>query len=179
MVAHTGGGGISPGRRKRYTPGNQAWKGTGGANKKPERQARGGQMGILVRAAERVCAVGPAAGFSQEDLIYERDAMFFWGISGFYLAERDAMAGFYTGEEEMTIMPLSDYNQGVSITEMVDGLEAGLDRAVLRVLSFRVGRGEAISRGDLVRMVGQHGFSVHERALRLCIQMLRKSGQPI
>ena len=76
-------------------------------------------------------------------------------------------------------MPLSDYNQGVSITEMVDGLEAGLDRAVLRVLSFRVGRGEAISRGDLVRMVGQHGFSVHERALRLCIQMLRKSGQPI
>jgi len=48
-------------------------------------------------------------------------------------------------------MPLTDFdfNRGVSLTELIQGLPAGLDRAVLRVLSFHTGRKLAISRGDL------------------------------
>lgn len=76
-------------------------------------------------------------------------------------------------------MPLSNYNQGVSITELVNGLEPGLDRAVLRVLAFHIGRENAISRGKLRTDVANHGFAVHERALRACIGLLRKAGQPI
>ena len=43
-----------------------------------------------------------------------------------------------------------EYNVGVNMAKMVDELPAGLDRAVLRVLSFHVGREMAISRGNLV-----------------------------
>jgi hypothetical protein len=72
-----------------------------------------------------------------------------------------------------------DFNKGVSLTELIDGLPPGLDRAVLRVLAFHTGRKLAISRVDLVKVIAQHGFPVHERALRACINLLRKNGQPI
>jgi hypothetical protein len=71
------------------------------------------------------------------------------------------------------------FNMGVDMAKMVDELPAGLDRAVLRVLSFHVGRDQAISRGDLVVAIAQHGYFMHERAVRAAINLLRKQGQPI
>ncbi len=71
------------------------------------------------------------------------------------------------------------FNMGVNVGKMVDELPAGLDRAVLRVLSYHVGREKAISRGDLVVAIAQHGFFMHERAVRAAINLLRKQGQPI
>ena len=73
----------------------------------------------------------------------------------------------------------SEYNAGVNIARMVEEMPAGLDRAILRVLSFHVGRSLAISRGDLVVAVAQHGFFVHERQARAAINLLRKAGQAI
>jgi predicted DNA-binding transcriptional regulator YafY len=73
----------------------------------------------------------------------------------------------------------AEYNAGVRIDKLIDELPAGLDRALLRVLSFHTGRGLAIGRGDLVRELKRHGFDVHERAARACINQLRKQGFPI
>jgi hypothetical protein len=73
----------------------------------------------------------------------------------------------------------ADYNVGVNISKMVDELPAGLDRAMLRVLTFHVGRSTAISRSDLVKALKAHGFAVHERAARVMINQMRKEGYPI
>lgn len=70
-------------------------------------------------------------------------------------------------------------NKGVDVDDMVGALPAGLERAILRVLLFHVGRSQAIGRKDLLGAVAQHGFSVGDRALRLCINLLRKEGQLI
>ena len=58
-------------------------------------------------------------------------------------------------------------------------MPAGLDRAVLRVISQRVGRGQAVGRGQLVRLVGQGGFRAHERQIREVIKELRRQGHLI
>lgn len=55
----------------------------------------------------------------------------------------------------------------------------GLDRAVLRVLSQRVGREQTISRGQLVTTVGRLGFGAHERQIRVVIKELRRQGHLI
>lgn len=72
-----------------------------------------------------------------------------------------------------------EYNIGVNVQRMVEEMPAGLDRAILRVLSFHVGRDLAISRSQLVIDVAQHGFFVHERQARAAINLLRKSGHAI
>jgi DNA-binding transcriptional regulator PaaX len=66
-----------------------------------------------------------------------------------------------------------------AIDDLIRNLPAGLDRAVLRVLSFHVGRGQAISRQDLLADLHQLGFRVHERAARAQISQLRKAGHLI
>jgi hypothetical protein len=58
-------------------------------------------------------------------------------------------------------------------------MPAGLDRAVLRVLSQRVGREQAVGRGQLVRLVGQGGFQANERQIRAMIKELRRQGHLI
>lgn len=73
----------------------------------------------------------------------------------------------------------AEYNVGVNISKMVDDLPAGLDRAMLKVLSYHVGRSLAISRGELVIALKSHGFDIHERAMRAAINQLRKDGHPI
>ena len=74
----------------------------------------------------------------------------------------------------------AEYNAGVRIDKLIDELPAGLDRALLRVLSFHTGRGLAISRGDLVSTLWtSHGMNVHERAVRAQINLMRKQGFPI
>ncbi len=63
--------------------------------------------------------------------------------------------------------------------KMIDDLPAGLERTLLRVLSFHVGRENAISRGHLLRDVSTHGFKVKDRQLRIQINLCRKDGHAI
>ena len=67
----------------------------------------------------------------------------------------------------------------MDIQKMIDNLPAGLDRAILRVLSFHTGREHAISRDSLRLELDMIGFRLHERAMRAAINQLRKAGQPI
>lgn len=52
----------------------------------------------------------------------------------------------------------------------------GLDRAIMRVLSFHEGVGQAIGRKDLVEEISGMGFTVHERQVRETIKYLRRQG---
>ena len=63
--------------------------------------------------------------------------------------------------------------------DLLKGMPAGLDRAVLRILSQRVGRGQVISRTALVRSVARLGFAAHERQIRDVIKELRRDGHLI
>lgn len=65
------------------------------------------------------------------------------------------------------------------INELIASLPAGLDRAVLRVLSYHVGRKSAIGRSRLVGELLLLGFRVNERAARAQISQLRKAGNLI
>ena len=71
------------------------------------------------------------------------------------------------------------YNAGVSLQAVIDNMPPGLDRALLRILSQRVGREAAISRPNLLAELKKLGFEVHERMARACINQLRKAGHPI
>lgn len=71
------------------------------------------------------------------------------------------------------------YNSGISLQGVIDSMPPGLDRAVLRVLSQRVGREAAISRPNLLASLKSLGFEVHERAARAMINQLRKDGHLI
>jgi len=64
------------------------------------------------------------------------------------------------------------YNAGYIPTE----LPAGIERAMIRLLDFHVGREKAISRGDLVLVLTASGFRVSERVARQVINELRKRG---
>jgi hypothetical protein len=65
------------------------------------------------------------------------------------------------------------------LDEMIKDMPAGLDRAILRVLSFHQGRKQAISRGRLVDDLARLGFEVNERVMRASINALRKAGHLI
>ena len=67
-------------------------------------------------------------------------------------------------------------NQGIDVKQMIADLPHGLDRAILRVLSYHVGRENAISRQDLLEAVASHGFIVQDRQLRLAINEQKKQG---
>lgn len=58
-------------------------------------------------------------------------------------------------------------------------MPAGLDRAILRILSPRVGRERAVGRAALVKMVHQLGINAHERQVREEIKELRRQGHLI
>jgi hypothetical protein len=63
--------------------------------------------------------------------------------------------------------------------KMISSLPFGLDRALLRVLSFHNGRDNAIGRGEVVNALKSHGFDVHERQARQAIHNLRREGHLI
>lgn len=67
------------------------------------------------------------------------------------------------------------------LNELIKSLPAGLDRAVLRVLSFHVGRPNAIARHALVEELARLGFNYRkdDRAVRAMINQLRKAGHLI
>jgi predicted DNA-binding transcriptional regulator YafY len=65
-------------------------------------------------------------------------------------------------------------------TDLFTDMPAGLDRAILRVLSFYRGRANAIGRTDLMDAVHRSGFSTaHERQVREIIKQLRRAGHVI
>jgi hypothetical protein len=63
---------------------------------------------------------------------------------------------------------------------LISEMPAGAERAVLRVLSFHIGLGQAIQKDTLISESAKHGahFS-NERQVRLTIVDLRKQGIPI
>ena len=71
------------------------------------------------------------------------------------------------------------------MTNFTIDLPPGIDRAVLRILSERVGQYKAIARPELVGYVQGYGFlkdcsyEEAERIVRHCINQLRKQGVPI
>jgi hypothetical protein len=67
------------------------------------------------------------------------------------------------------------------VDEIIDELPAGLDRAILRILSFREGRDQAISRAELVQELLAVGYDYRrdDRPVRACINLLRKAGHMI
>lgn len=69
-------------------------------------------------------------------------------------------------------------NVGVLLQDEIAKLPAGLNRAILRVMSFHVGRGNAIPRVDLVDELAKAGFDhrKEDRPVRLSINQLRKAG---
>lgn len=58
----------------------------------------------------------------------------------------------------------------------IKNMPVGLDRAILRVLSYHRGREQAIGRSDLVRQVAQLGCAATERQVREEIKQLRRDG---
>jgi predicted DNA-binding transcriptional regulator YafY len=58
----------------------------------------------------------------------------------------------------------------------IAAMPAGLDRTVLRVLSYHTGRARAIGRGELVQQVGLVGCLATERQVRETIKQLRRQG---
>jgi hypothetical protein len=67
------------------------------------------------------------------------------------------------------------------LQQLIDSLPAGLDRAILRVLSFHIGRKNAISRRKLVNDLVSMGFDYRkdDRPVRECINLMRKEGKRI
>lgn len=55
----------------------------------------------------------------------------------------------------------------------------GIEKIVLRLLSFHVGLYQAIQKKDLIDACARSGNDLHERQLRLVIVRLRKAGVPV
>ena len=58
-------------------------------------------------------------------------------------------------------------------------LDPCIERAVLTVLEYRIGRDMAISRAQLRTEVARLGFPAHERVIRATVNSLRKAGHLI
>lgn len=66
-----------------------------------------------------------------------------------------------------------------SLEKLIESMPFGLDRALLRILSFHTGRDKAIGRGEMVNTLKANGFDVHERQARQVIHDLRRDGHLI
>ena len=64
--------------------------------------------------------------------------------------------------------------RGCPSAALIAGLPAGLDRTLLRLLSYHVGRANAASRADLLTQLQR--FALDEPALRARVQQLRRQG---
>lgn len=72
------------------------------------------------------------------------------------------------------------HNVGFDIEKAIRDLPPGLDRAILRVMSFHVGRDKTIARSDLVTELAMVGFGFKDdRPVRLAINQLRHEGHLI
>ena len=61
-------------------------------------------------------------------------------------------------------------------SDIISSLPAGVERAILRVLSFHQGAENAIPRFNLLADIKWHGFDISEREMRAAINSLRKGG---
>ena len=61
-------------------------------------------------------------------------------------------------------------------SSLISSLPAGVERAILRVLSFHQGAENAIPRFNLLADIKWHGFDISEREMRAAINSLRKGG---
>ncbi|MDR3572824.1 MAG: hypothetical protein P4L50_03100 [Anaerolineaceae bacterium] len=68
------------------------------------------------------------------------------------------------------------FNVGFDLKKTIDNLPAGLDREVLRIISFHQGRTKSISRTDLQKQLALNGWHQDERSIREQINLLRKQG---
>lgn len=62
---------------------------------------------------------------------------------------------------------------------LISNMPAGIERAMLRVISFHVGKDAAISKPQLLTELKRLGFPTNERSARLCIVDLRNNGHLI
>jgi hypothetical protein len=62
---------------------------------------------------------------------------------------------------------------------LIAQMPAGLERAILRVLSDHIGKENTITKPKLLQDLARLGFHQHERQARLCIVELRKHGHLI
>ena len=72
-------------------------------------------------------------------------------------------------------------NAGYSVTERLALMEPGLDRAILRILEFHVGRDNAISTREFRKALADHGFTNYQggkdfRPVRISMAEIRKGG---
>jgi hypothetical protein len=63
--------------------------------------------------------------------------------------------------------------------KMIASMPMGLDRVLLRVFGFHIGRENAIGRGELVEVLKANGMNVNERLARRAIHDLRRDGHLI
>jgi len=72
------------------------------------------------------------------------------------------------------------HDEEIAVDEaFLKALEPGVERALLRVLSWHVGKESAITKPNILIGIKQHGFTVHERAFRALVNDLRKRGHLI
>jgi hypothetical protein len=71
------------------------------------------------------------------------------------------------------------FNAGVDLDQMINELPHGVERCLLRVLSFHVGREKSIGRFELLKQLKSHGFSINERVMRELIHNLNIRDQLI
>ena len=62
---------------------------------------------------------------------------------------------------------------------LIAEMPVGLERALLRAISYHTGKGHAIGRNALVRDLQRLGVCVSERQARQCIHDLRRAGHLI
>lgn len=67
----------------------------------------------------------------------------------------------------------------MELIESIDELPPGLERALLRILSFRVGKSQAIKKRELLNELRLHGYRIHERLVRDLMSDLRDRGEMI
>lgn len=67
----------------------------------------------------------------------------------------------------------------LSLKNKIDEMPVGLERAVLRALSYHLGKEHAVNKEQLIADAGMNGFVVGEREIRLAINELRHAGEPI
>ena len=65
------------------------------------------------------------------------------------------------------------------LDDILANLPSGLDRALLSVLRYHIGRDNAIPRTDLLEMLKTHGWTEPDRTVRAQINLLRKQGHLI
>ena len=63
--------------------------------------------------------------------------------------------------------------------ELIREMPIGVERGILRILSFHQGKKQAIGRGRVVAELVLMGYHVSEREMRACINELRKEGHLI